>query len=303
MNERTQQPLSVSLVMDPSMHDALRADERIALEVDSYVIDSAPMAELANTALRQSIERIAVIKEWKGGFVAPARQIIANAEALFDPAIAARQSFVAGIRGKLSAWTMEQQRLADEARRKAAEEERRVRQEAEQKAAAERARAEQVAAEQRRQAEAAEAARQKALAEGNAREAAKHAAAAAKLDEKAHATLANAEVKANETVMAAEAAIATAAPVIAAPLAPKGFGMRDNWKGEMLPGHAEADVVRAIVAAIAGVPADALVRPDLLPLLDLNTSNADKLAKALKKAFNVPGMQAVNRQTSVSRAA
>jgi hypothetical protein len=198
------------------------------------------------------------------------------------------------LRAKLQDFTTEQKRLADEAERQRQAEERRVRQEAEAKAAAERAKAEQIAAEQRRQAEAAEAARRKAEAEGNAKAAARAAAEAATLQEKAVATIENADAKAAETIMAAQAALQLP-PATAEKVA--GFSLRDNWKAELHPGKGEYAVIALIVEAIANG------RSDLLALLKLDMSAADKLAKALKGAMNVPGMLAVNRQTSVSRAA
>jgi len=287
--------LSVVLQMDEGTKAALTADENVAAMLDSYVIDSKAMADIANRDMRESMARIEEIKALKAGFVAPAKQIIANAEALFDPAINARLAFATGLRRKLEMFTVEQKRLADEAKRKAEEEERRRRQEAEAAAAAERARAEQQAAEQRRQAAEAEEARKKAEAEGNKRAAAAAAAQAAKLQEKATATLANADAKATEALMAAQAAL----PLASAPLQEKvaGFSLRDNWKAELLPGKTERDAIALIVAAVAAG------RSDLLALLKLDMTAADKLAKALKKAMNVPGMEAVNRQTSVSRAA
>lgn len=292
--------LSLDLRMDESMQAALRVDEGVTAMLDSYVLDSKDMADIANQDMRASLVRIEEIKKLKAGFVAPAKQIIANAEALFDPAINARQAFATGLRRKLEAFTAEQRRLADEARRRAEEEDRRRRQEAEAAAAAERARAEQLAAEQRRQVAAAEEARKTAEAEGNARAAAAAAAQAAKLEEKATATLANADAKVNETLMAAQAA----APAVA-PVAEKvaGFSLRDNWKAELQPGKTPDQAMALIISAIAGVPIERFVRPELLPLCKLEMSAADKLAKALKKAMNVPGLEAVNRQTSVSRAA
>ncbi len=292
--------LSVSLHMDESLSTALQADEAITAMLDSYHVDSLPMAKIANEEMRTSMARIEEIKALKAGFVAPAKQIIANAEALFDPAISARQAFATGLRRKLEAFTVEQKRIADEARMRQEAEDRRLRQEAEAKVAAERAKAEQVAAEQRRQAEAAEEARRKAEAEGNAKEAARAAAESAKMQEKAMATLENADAKAAETMMmAAQAAL---------PLAPAaekvaGFSLRDNWKAELLPGKTEEQALVLIVAAAAGVQAQDLKRVDLLAHLKRDPAAGDRLAKALKGAFNVPGLQSVNRQTSVSRAA
>lgn len=291
--------LSVELRMDESMSAALQADEAVTAMLDSYTIDSLAMANIANGDMRASIVRIEEIKALKAGFVAPAKQIIANAEALFDPAIRARQAFATGLRAKLADFAIEQKRLADESRRRAEDEERKRRQEAEVKAAAERAKAEQIAAEQRRQAAEAEEARRKAVAEGNAKEAARAAAEAAKMQEKATATLENADAKAAETIMAAQAAL----PLVPAVEKVAGFSLRDNWQGELRPGVDEAGATALIVSGITGIPADKFVRPDLLPLLKLDAGAGHRLAKALKNAFNVPGMQAVNRQTSVSRAA
>jgi len=285
--------LSVVLSMDESTARALRADEAVTQMLDSYNIDSADMANVANADMRGAITRVAEIKALKAGFVAPAKTIIANAEALFDPAIEAQTLFAKGLRGKLEVWTVEQRRIADEARRVAEAEERRLRQEAEAKAAAERAKAEQQAADQRRQAAEAEERRKAAEAEGNAKAAAAAAAEAARLQEKAAATLENGEAKAAEAVMSAQAAV----PVVAAPEKVAGFSLRDNWKGELLPGKTERDAIALIVDAIPDG------RTDLLALLKLDMSAADKLAKALKKSMNVPGMQAVNRQGSMSRPA
>src|SRR6185369_17513968 len=168
--------LSIELRMDDTQAEQLRADENVRTMLDSYIVDSPAMAAIANTDMRASIVRIAEIKAAKAKFVEPAKQIIANAEALFDPAIEARENFVAGLRSKLADFTREQQRIADEARRRQEEEERTRRQEAEQQAAAERARAEQVAANERKQADEAEQRRKDAEAAGNKRAAAAAAA-------------------------------------------------------------------------------------------------------------------------------
>jgi hypothetical protein len=251
------------------------------------------MAVLANDELRGVIARKEALKKWRDKFIAPATQIIENAKALFNPALNALGQSETLLRAELQRWTVEQKRLADEERLKREAEERRLRHEAEAKAAADRAKAEQVAAEQRRLARAAEEARQKAVAEGNAKAAAAAAAEAAKLEEKAAATIENAEAKAAETIIAAQAAVTVAS----APEKVAGFSLRDNWKAELLPGKGDRDVIPLIVDAIASG------RTELLALLKLDMGAADKLAKALKKAMSVPGMQAVNRQTSMSRAA
>lgn len=285
--------LSVTLVPDQDLTNALRRDETALAVAQAYVIDSPEMASLCNDELRSVIARTAALNKWRDKFIAPAKQIIENARALFNPALAALEASEKLLRGELQRWTNEQKRLADDARVKAEAEERRLRQEAEATAAAERARAHQQAEEQRRQAAAAEETRQKAVAAGNAKAAAAAAAEAAKCNERAAATLENANAKANEAIVAVQAAL----PVVAAPEKVGGFSLRDNWKLELLPGQDERAALPLIVAAIAGG------RVELLALLTLNMSAGDKLAKALKQATNVPGMHAVNRQTSMSRAA
>jgi len=297
--------LSVVLQMDEALHRQLKVDEAITAMLEHYVIDSKETADVVNADMRQAIIRVAEIKKIKAGFVAPAKQIIANAEALFDPAIEAQEAFGLGLRKKLEVYTFEQRRIADEARRVAEEAERKRRQEAEAKAAAERAKAAQEAQEQRRQAQIAENERQAALAAGNAQAAAVAAAEAARLKEQAQATVETAEIKAQETVLAA----AAQNTVVVAPEKVEGFSLVANWGAELAEGKTEADFIREAARAMVGVRVvDGLrelipERPDLAPLFQRDGSASNKLAKALKGAMSVPCLIAVNRPSSRSRAA
>lgn len=285
--------LSVALTMTPELNREL-VRETGALEVaQAYVVDGAEMAIEANTELKAVKARITRIKELKAGFVAPAKTIIKNAEALFDPAIEALEGAERWLKDQLTRFDAEQKRLADEARRKREDEERRTRQEAEAKAAAERARAEEIAREERRRAEEAEAARKKAEAEGNAKAAAKAAAAAAEARAKEAATLENAERRAQQLELEASAAPTTPAPAVTKL---SGFSTRDNWQGEL--DDVDEDTAKRLVCdqIAAG-------RTELLQLVSLEWPAIHKLAKALRKGMNVQGLRAVNKPVAASRGA
>ena len=162
------QPLNVSLVMTPAMFASLQREQG-ALDVAlAYEIDSTDMAEMANIELVSVKGRIKTVKEWKSGFVEPAKRIIANAEGLFDPALESLSKAEGALKSGLMLWQEKETKRIEDARRAQEEIERKARQKAEQEAAAARAKAEQDAAEARRKAQEAEEARQKAEAEGNA---------------------------------------------------------------------------------------------------------------------------------------
>lgn len=294
-------PLSVVLQMDEGMHSALQRDAGALESAKAFTIDSHEMAALANTDLQEVKARLLVVKQWKGKFVEPAKQIIANAEALFDPAIERLAAAEAYHKQNIAGWTTDQKRLADEQMRAQQAEERRVRQEAEQKAAKARARAEEQAREQQRIAAEAERARAQAAAEGNAREASRQAGLAAKASEAAAAAVETGNAKASEALLSAAATVNQYNMPQVAKL--DGFSTASNWKGELAPDVTEEQALERIVAAIAGVALPLTGRTDLLALLKRDTSACDKLAKAQKKLMNVPGMVAKDRPTSRSKAA
>jgi membrane protein involved in colicin uptake len=284
--------LSVSLTLTPELVGNL-SREAGALEIaQAYVIDSPEMAAEANKELQDVKRRLKAVDEWRERFLAPVRQLTATANEFFNPARKALQEAEMHLKGALIDWTSkEEERVAAE-RRKAEEIARRLRAEAEARAAAERARAEQEAAEKRRQAAEAEERRRKAEAEGNAKAAATAAAESARREEEARAKIEAGEARAQQAQMAA-----AAAPVaeVAAPAKLAGFTPRDNWVAEFTTTEDEAKAL--IVNAIA------VGRADLLGLLIVDAKAAGRLAKALKKNFNVPGMLAVNKPVASSRAA
>lgn len=285
--------MSVQLTMTPELATELQRETGALDVARAYVIDSPVMAIEANRELKLVKARVVRLKELKAGFVAPARQIIANAEALFDPAIDANMQAERFLKDQLTVFDQTQQRAAEEGRRKREEEERRARQDAEAKAAGERARAEEAAREERRKAAEAEAARAKAEAEGNARAAAKAAAEAAAARQRADAAIENGERKAQQTELAASAAPTTAVVLEATKL--EGFSTRENWVAELA--DVDEDTAKRLVCDAIGSG-----RVDLLALVKLDMPAANKLAKALKRSMNVPGLRAVNRPVAASRA-
>lgn len=299
----------VSLQMDGTIQRQLTVLEGAMVEAQAYEIDSPEMAEIVNAELRSVIQRKKQVKEWKEGFVAPAKTIISNAEKLFDPALVALGDAEIHHKGLLKGWTEKEEWRITDQRRKAEDEARRIRQEAEQKAAAERARAEQQAAEERRKAEAAEQERQRAEVEAARartdgdkqaalaaeRRAAAAAAEAAKRDELARAKTEEGEAKAQNAELSAMATIQAAAPATVTST-PSGFGLKTNWVARLKPYTKEIDVIKAIAAELAA-------RPELVSYLLLNIGAASKAAKAMRENFNVPGLIAVNERISTSRKA
>lgn len=283
----------VSLRADDALQSVLRQGGGLVAVAEACVIDSPDMALMAKSGLDNVVAFRRLLTEKKAGFVAPAKQIIANAEALFDgpaaEAVKAEQIY----RQRLTAWNVEQQRLEAERRRAAEEEARKIRQKAEQEAAAARARAEEQAREQRRLAEEAEQRRLQAVTEGNARAAAAAAADAAKAAERAQAAIETGEVKAAETQLAAAAVLDAPRPASVGPVG----GMRANWepvldtKVAIDENAAKVLVCKAIVEG----------RKDLLAMIEFDKAEMKKLAGVLKEQFNVPGFVAKNNPSFVNR--
>lgn len=292
MGNEADLPLSVTLQMNDDTRSELRASETAIAIAQSFEIDSPELAVAANNELRSIKARKERIEELRRSFIAPAQQIIENANMLFNPAREALAQAEALLKQQLVTYQTEERRKAEEARRAAEEVERKLRQEADARAAAARAKAEQEAARARKMAEEAEAARKRLEAEGKARAAAQAAADAAKLREQANAAIETGEAKAQAMQLAAAASVQQA--VIPAPVKLEGFQTRENWIVEFEQGLDESAVKQRIAAAL---PA----RPELIALLKLDMSAAGKMAKALKKAFNVPGLVARNDPVAASR--
>jgi len=291
-NESEQMALSVTLQMPEDTRAELRSSETAIVQAESFEIDCHELAVAANDELRMVKDRRARIESLRKSFIQPAQQIIDNANALFNPADKALAQAEAVIKAKLVAYQEGQQRKAEEQRRLVDEAARKARQEAEQRAAAERAKAQQRADELRRMADEAEAARVALEADGKKRRQAQQAAAeAAKLREQADQTIENGEAKAREAQLAAAASAAPSA--IAAPAKLEGFTTRENWICEFEQGLDENGVKKKLVEHLKE-------RPELLALLKLDMTAAGRIARALKAAFNVPGLVARNDPIAAS---
>lgn len=279
-------PQVARIDLTPDAVNLIRAASGSKAVAEAYDVTDVDMAREASLELERLSKMEKRLEEVRVSITKPAREIVENTNGFFKPFILALQESQKIIKGRLLTWNAEQQRLADEARRRQEEEARRARQEAEEKAAAARAKAE---AEARAAAQRAEEERQRAAkleAEGKAREAAAAAAAAAKHEQKAANAIETGEAKAQE------AALAAAAATVAAPIeAPKvaGFTTRDNWIAERAADCPEdGDAIVKMCAAIAQG------RTELVAYLDINWSALNKAAKAQEKRLNVPGITARN---------
>ena len=267
MNEQTSLTAEVKLTPEITRQLASSISE-LALAKECFpIIDSPDVADLAGQHLVGLRTRYKLLDEMRKAITRPAREIIDTAQSWFMPGLNANKEADGYISGKLSGWELEQRRQAEDALRKAQE-----------AARAERARAEAALAAERAKAEA-EARRLEAEAKNAA-----DAQAAAK-----------ARVLAENAALAAEAAAQAQQELALAPLAvtvvedPRGIagiGMADHWDAEPVVSW---DHAKAQIAAACGQ------RPEFLALLEVDQAAVRKLAAALKMAFNIPGLRAVNR--------
>lgn len=283
--------LSINLSITPELSGELnKSSGMLAYIKEAYpIIEDSETSNLCAADRKNCLAVVARLKELKTGFVAPAKQIIAQAEALFDGPMDNAKAAADHCGTLLLGWqAKEAERVAAE-RRVAEAAAAKLRAEADAKAAAIRAKAEQEAKEAARKArEAAEAVRQ-AEADGKAREAAKIAAAAAKQAAEAEARTEADLIKAAQ--IEAEAA-ARVVPVTEATNV-AGFGSRKNWKAE-LSVPTEQDAIRAIVKAIPS-------RPELIAFLTLDMTALHKAAKSYENNMNIPGLRAINKAVAVSK--
>lgn len=252
----------------------------------TWVIDSPETAEAVSEERNAAQATVKTLEGLYKTMVKPAQEIIELARDWFKPGIDTQKAAIEHYNGLLIEWdAKETARIAAENAKREAEV-RRARQEAEAAAAALRAKAEQEAANRLREAQAAEADRAKAEAEGNAKAAEEAAARAAQAAEQAQAAISEG---AHAAAQVQEAAI-VAAPVMEQKTSVAGTTFRKNYVAVMaLP--TESEVIKAIAAAIPS-------RPDLIGLLSVNMSAANKMAKALEDNFNVPGLRSENQKVA-----
>ncbi len=289
----TAEPLSVTLAMDASMRDTLARDERALASAQAYVIDCPEMATEANNELRSIKARTETVKKLRDGFVLPAKQILENARALFDPALRALESAESHLKGGLINWTQAEKRRLEEEQRKRDEAQRAEQARIAAANAEALAKADQLAQGKAAEAEAAIARQREALDAGDIKGAAKAAGEAAKLQEQAGSIQEGAMARAQAAVMIAQAAVPIAPP----PAKVDGFSVRDNYVAELALNTTDEAAIEKIAAQIASG------RRDLVSLLKLDLAAASRMAKVQKSLFSVPGLVAVNRPVAASRRA
>jgi hypothetical protein len=279
----------VTLALAEAQQQQLATASAIVAEADDLVVDSLPMAEHAQGFLRDLRARRSRIEAMHDDIVNPLKAALAGARKWFLPSLAAHDQAEVIVKGKLASFTLQEQERAAAERRAREDAERKAREAAEREAAAARERARVAAEEASRKAQEAAEREQKAREEGNHRAAAAAAAERARRDEEARQKVEEGERKAAEAQLAAAA---QAGPEVREAAKVAGFGLRDAWSAEATVEETEA--VRLIAAALAA-------RPELAGLLKLDMPAANRMAKALRKNFNVPGLKAVNKPVPVSR--
>lgn len=309
--EPRDETIHVSIPVTAAVTALARPANAMAI-AQSYEIDCADTAQSLANDLAEWGRRIDRIEAMKKDLLAPAKKALeelrARLGAWFDSPLADLVEAREVGKAKLLAWQQAEERRVAEENAKREAEARRIRQEAERKAAEERAKAEEAARAEREKARLAEEERAKAAAEadrlrreGDAKAAAEadrvareKAAEAAKAEERERQAVENGAARAQAAQLQAAAATPAA---VATVTAIKGTAMKDNWVAELAPGFtadgAKLEICRAIVAG----------RHDLLALIEVDTAPRgplNKIAAALKSAFNIPGYRAVNKQSLAS---
>lgn len=316
----TPENLSLTLAVPPVLNVKVLEGSSLLAEANEFVIDCKEMADIAAANMKTCRSMYEGIDVMRKEFLEPAALLVERAKKWFLPPINAAKEAEQVYKTKLIAYRKEVDEREAAERRQRDEDARRARQEADRKAAEIKAKADEEARQKREQAlreararedaerrerEAAEQARRakeagdreaqrKAEEERRNAEAEARSAALkeAKATEESLAVQENAEAKVNDLHMHA-AAVATAPVATVTKVA--GFSMRKNWKVRFARGYADENaVIRAIAAELP-------TRPDLVGLLKLDMSAANKLAKALEGATSLPGLEAFNDPTGTGR--
>jgi hypothetical protein len=280
----------IAIPVSEDTRKALKGGDSAVNIAKSFTIDSPEMAQVAADRRALITKQITHFEDMRKSLIAPAMQIVESARGIFNPTINGLKEAKDILGKKLTVWTQEEQKRIDEENRRREEEARKARQEAERKAAEAKAEAEARERAARKAEEEADAKRKAAEEAGNKRAAEAAARAAARAREEAANAQENAEAKSVEAQTHAAAVVEAARPEQRAKVS--GFGTRENWIAEVEKGKTEQDVIKAIAANLEQ-------RPDLIGLLSLDMKAANKLAKALKSHFSVPGLVSRNNPTPI----
>jgi hypothetical protein len=225
--------------------------------VESFAVETTDDAQALTVELSGFKTRRDAIELKRTRYVGPLNQVVKEINADFKPIVEGFDAAIAIGKRKLIAWNQEQQRIVEEAQRKAREEAARLAQAAAAVAAAAEAKA------KAEEAKAEEANRSQAEIEGAQLAAAQHREVAA-------------------------AAMTTAHMVAALPTiqGPKTKGVAANWDGEVYD-------FKAFVLHIANSPQI----DQLLPLLMVDQIKLRAKAKLETESMNIAGARAVNKGT------
>ena len=301
--------VEIAIVVTPEVQRIIRSTGALAV-AQAYDVDCAAVAQALADERRGWASAIDKLDAVEKDLMEPVKVALTNMKGKLSKWFGPRRQDLTLARAlagqKLLAWeNAEKERVARENAAREAEA-RRIRQEAERRAAEERAKAEEAARIEREKAAAAEEARRKAQEdaerarrEGDAKAAAEAdrrakaaAAESAKAQEKEQAALENGAAKAQEAQMQAAAVVSAAPVATVAKIA--GSSLKDNWLAELKSGTS-IDQAKVLI-----VEANHAGRHELLGMIEIDTAPRgalNKLAAALKSAFNVPGFVSVNRQT------
>lgn len=259
----------------------------------ALVLDDDDCAAYGAQEIVQWKKVIETIETERDKILAPQKAAVEATKQFFNPRIDDAKKAIENRRKRLVEYNRvkaEKIRLENE---RIERERREARQRAEAEAAAELAKANERIAAAKAEAERLEKEAQEARERGEHAKAAQAAASAAKAAEKAAATEENAVAKAE----AIHAQAGASMPVAQQTEKVAGMSGRTTYAAALGPGILSASqAVEKIVKAIAGG------RRELLPLLNLNMVEANKLASFSKTNFNVPGLTYVVKESVSVRA-
>ena len=269
-----------ALQYDASIAITLTGQAQRALAgAEEFTIDSDEMLEVAGDDLRRVMGLKKSVEDQRTSITGPLNQAVKAVNDLFRAPAQYLQQAETRLKGAMLTYQQEQQRKADEARRKAEAEARaeRDRQAAIQREQEAKAREASAAAE-RAQREAAQ-----ALAKGNAE-------AAAKAQEEARAQSEAAQAAAVEAQSAEmTAAVASMPPVVAAPVRVAGISTSKTVDFEVVDLHA---LIRHVAE-----------RPELVGLLMVDSVRLRNQVKATGIKTILPGVRVFQKETMAARRA
>lgn len=239
--------------------------QRLLAFVESYTIATAEDYSLAGDELRAIKARAVKLEEQRTAITGPINQALRAVNALFKQPAELLERAERALKGKMLAYSQEQERIAAEARRKA-----------------------EAAAEAERQRLAAEAAAREAEAREQARKAAE-AAAAGNAEAAAIAQAEAQRAQAEAQTVAATAQMIVAPVVTVAPPAAKGISTAKKVDFEVVDLH-------ALVKHVAE-------RPELLALLRADEVKLRAYVRGLGLSCNLPGVRVFEDRVMSARAA